>query len=318
MTTSRRFHFHPFERQPSPYPFHDRQQKDRFLHLVRERLGRDGAIVTIDNGLARVEGSEVLHGLTNIAQVCNQAPADKWPSLIDAHFAKSESGRIADGMSTLTKGGFEQSADHLVVRIYPLDFVSSVPVSHFVHRVDLQETCTVLALDIGATVIPVPALVAEAWGLPHPVLFERALDNLVRTSKARWSTLSIPPPHEFTFDLLHGDFHAPTHLLRRDPGLPRTGTHGNLIGLPACGVVVSYPIDAAVGALTLESLLAITIGKFTDGPSSITPHLYWRTPAGNFHLQRAKREADRTRFMPSPEFVEQMVLLQKARPASGS
>ncbi len=78
-------------------------------------------------------------------------------------------------------------------------------------------------------------------------------------------------------------------------------------------MAVSYPIDEALDALTIESLLAITTGKYDDGPSSITPHLYWRTPAGNYHLQRARHTPDRTRFSPSPEFLELMVRLQKAR-----
>lgn len=313
MTHPRRFDVHPNAAEASAHTFTDPRQEARFLDLVRNRLGRKGDTVTIDRDVARVEGSEIVHGLTNIAQICRQAPEATWPRLIDEHFAKSESVRITEGTAILTSGNFEQSADRLVVRIHAPNFVSGVPISHFVHRVDLQETCTVLALDIGTSVMPVPGIVAESWGLPHAVLFERALDNLVRTSKARWSTMSIPPPHQFTFDLLHGDFHAPTHLLRRDPGLPRTGKHGNLVGLPACGVAVSYPIDEALDALTLESLLAITTGKYDDGPSSITPHLYWRTPAGNFHLQRAKRTTDRTRFSPSPEFLELMVRLQKAR-----
>lgn len=318
MTGSRRFHFHPFESQPSPYPFHDRQRKDRFLALVRERLGRHGARIVIENGLARVEGSPHLHGLTNLAQICNQKPEVAWPAIVDEHFARSESGQIEKGVTSLTEEGFAQNADRLVVRIYPQDWLSGAMRSRFVHRVDLQETCTVLALDVGSSVMPVPTPVATHWGVPDAELFARALDNLVRLSKARWSTMSIPPTHAFAFDLLHGDFHAPTHLLRPDPGLPRTGRHGNLIGIPACGVVVSYPIDTRVAALTIESLLAITIGKHRDGPSAITPHLYWRTPEGRFHLQRARQEQAFTRFMPSPEFVECMVKLQKARTGPGA
>lgn len=311
--TKRRFAPPPFPPTLQPNPFRDPDQENRFLALVRAELGKHGTEVTIADGVARVSGSDIVHGLTNLAQSCNLSAESEWPTIVREHFAKSDPMRVRESAVRLVEGGLERNVDSLAVRIYADDHFQGPLAGYFVERVDLPATRTVLALDVGSSVIPVPSAVAETWGVPHAVLFDRAMDNLVRLSRARWSTMSIPPVGDFGFDLLHGDFHAPTHLLRRDPGLPRIGKHGNLIGIPACGVLFSYPVDAALDALTIESLLAISLGKCHDGPNAITPHLYWRTTTGTCYLQRALRLGRGTRFLPSPEFVECMVQLQKRR-----
>jgi hypothetical protein len=303
--------------RPSPYPFLDRARKNHFLKLVREQLGKAGAAVTIADGVARVAGNPMAHGLLNLAQTCNLLPETNWREIIAEHFAKSEPALLRANAMSLIEGGFERNVDRLVVRIYSSGHFTGPLTDHFVQRIDLPETSTVLAIDVGTSMIPVPRPVAATWCVPDCALFEHALGNLVRTSKAHWSRLSIPVT-DFGFDLLHGDFHAATHVLRRDPGLPRVGREGNLIGIPACGVLFSYPIDAALDALTLESLTAMSLGKCHDGPNAITPHLFWRTPRGEFHLQRAMRHGRGTRFLPSPEFVECMVRLQKARGGGAS
>ena len=71
----------------------------------------------------------------------------------------------------------------------------------------------------------------------------------------------------------------------------------------ALGSDVQHGLSATVAAERL--------GR--DGPNAITPHLYWRTTTGTCYLQRALRLGRGTRFLPSPEFVECMVQLQKRR-----
>jgi hypothetical protein len=281
------------------------------LRLVRTHLGRSGAAVTIADGFARVDGDPMLHGLTNLAQACNLLPEEEWPQAVAAHFAKSDPERLRGEVAAVVEGGFAAEADRLVVRIYPPDALSARMSDHFVQRLDLAETVTVLALDIGPSLLPVPRPIADSWQVPDAALFDRALANLERCSRARWSHAAFPTLRE-GIDHLGGDFHAATHILRRDPGLPRVGKAGNLIGIPACGVLFSYPLNMALDALTLDSLLAMSLGKFHDGPNAISPHLYWRTPEGRLHVQRALRHGRGTRFMPSPEFVEQMARLQEA------
>ena len=72
MTHSR--HPSPFRPIPPVYPFRDRELRNRFLQLVRERLARGGRHVVIENGMARVEGEFCVHGLSNLAGTCHMAP----------------------------------------------------------------------------------------------------------------------------------------------------------------------------------------------------------------------------------------------------
>ncbi|HEX5052211.1 MAG TPA: hypothetical protein VFZ65_10595 [Planctomycetota bacterium] len=311
-----RFSQKPFHPEPPLYPFRDRQLRNRFLQLVREFLGRGGKRVVIGNGVAHVEGSSGVHGLGNLAQICHQAPPAQWPEIVAEQLAKGSDARMEAAVDTL-QGGFDGCADKLVVRVYAEEFLT-VPVHQgVVHRTDLPGTCTVLALDVGPSIVSVPRVVADLWQVPVPELFDRALQNLPRLGAPHWSRLHLPSMGAGAIDLLSGDFHASAHVLRPATFVGRTGAHGNLVGLPARGVLLSHAIDAMPAVATLEALLAMTTGKFRDGPGAITPHLYWRTPEGGFHLQQGTSDGGRARFVPSPEFVELMVRLRGERAAGG-
>src|SRR5262245_57673898 len=225
----------PDPRAPSHAPFANHGLKNRFLRLVRTHLGRSGGTVSIANGAARVDGDPMVHFLANLAQACNLLPEQEWPQAVAAHFAKSDPERWRGEVAAVVEGGFAAQADRLVVRIYPPDALSARMSDHIVQRIDLAETVTVLALDLGPSLMPVPRPIADSWQVPDAELFDRALDNLERNSRAHWSQLAVPTLRELRLDLLDGDFHAATHILRRNPGLPRVGRAGNLIGIPACG-----------------------------------------------------------------------------------
>jgi hypothetical protein len=311
MQSQPRFESNPPSRD-SGLPFTDPERERLFLGLVREHLGRNNARVTIAGGIARVASSPLAHGLTNVAQTCNQHPVRMWRRIVAEHFNKTFDPNLTAAAVDLISGGADANLGRLVVRIHPADAFQGTLRDQFVQRVDLEDTITVLAIDIGPSIMPVHRIIAAGWNLADDALFERALGNLARTSQASWTRLSIPPTSDGGIDLLHGDFHAATHILRRPPDLPRVGREGNLIGIPACGTLFSYPLDVALDGLTLHSLMAISLGKSHDGPNAITPHLHWRTPAGDLRIQRAVRRDDGARFLPSPDFVEAMVRLQKA------
>ncbi len=210
--------------------------------------------------------------------------------------------------------GFADHADRLVVRLYPPRGLPDIPDDHFVHRADLPELVTMLAIDLGPSVTPVPKTVADAWGMPAADLFDRALANIARASRVRWTKMSVPTRPPFTFDLLHGDGHAAAHALRAGRSLPRIGKHGNLVAMPACNVLLSTALDGAFTGPELETLLDMARGRFEAGPDSITPNLYWRSPAGQWEVQLAVRDGERTRLAPSDGFVECLVRMHRAQP----
>ncbi len=304
----------PFSATPPVYPFHDKWRKERFLQLVREYLERGGKEVVIHEGVARVEGEPMLHGLSNLAQVCNQSPSDAWPRLVAEHLAKSDRPKMEAMVEDLAGSGYDQIASQLAIRIHPEDFLWGTLLDHIVHRRDLPGTLTVLVLDLPASALPVPVPIAESWGVPVASLFERALQNVAKCKAVRWMSLPLPPDGSVTIDALHGDFYASSHVLRTDAFLPRTGAFGNLIGLPTRGGMLSYPLDDLPTMRAIEAMLVITTGMFRDGPGSITPHLYWRTPTGQFLLQQGSNKGGKVQFAPSPEFVELMIQLRGTQP----
>ena len=305
-----------FDPNPTPLasglPFTEPERARLFLNMVRDQLGKRGESVNIADGVARITGSPIAFGLLNVAQSCDQHPIRMWRQIISEHFAKSFDPNLSAAVVGLIGGGATANLDRLVVRIHPADAFQGQLRDHFVQRTDLEETLTVLAVDIGASIMPVQRLVAAGWGIPDEELFQRAMANLRQLSRATWARLNIPPTADGGIDLLHGDFHAATHILRQPADLPRVGKEGNLIGIPACGTMFSYPLNKALDPLTLHSLMAISLGKSHDGPNAISQHLYWRTPHGDLKLQRAMRRADGARLLPSPDFIECMVRLQKA------
>ncbi|MCA8975104.1 MAG: hypothetical protein KDC98_10300 [Planctomycetes bacterium] len=304
----------PFSQRPAVYPFGDRSRKDYFLQLVRDFLGASGQRVTIRDGTATVDGSPFVHGLQHLAQTCHLSPMAEWPTIVADHLARSDTAKVRAAVTGLFENGYAQSADSLSIRIYPHDFVDDETWPHFVNRRDLPQTRTTVVLDIGASVMPVPTPIAEQWGVPRGELFDRGLQNLARNCKTPWQTLYLPVDSGIAIDVLSDDFFAAAHVLRPDSNLPRLGHHGNLIGIPARNVLLSWPIDTAPTPLLLEALLAMTCGKHRDGPGSITPHLFWRTRSGDFLLQQGTNADGHSRLAPSPEFVDLLARLHRRRP----
>ena len=303
MTHSR--HSSPFHPTPPVYPFRDRELRNRFLQLVRERLGRGGRNVVIDNGMACVEGEPFVHGLSNLAGTCHMAPPAMWPRLVDEHFAKSDPGQLLGVLEDVASSDYAAQADRLVVRIHDQRVAQASWADHVLHRVDLPTTCSVLALDIGPSVMPVPKPIAEAWAVPVPELFACAMRNLPNLSKARWTRLPLLHLGD-AVDVLSEDFHAAAHVLDAATFRDRTGRLGNLVGIPARGVLLSYRLEAAPTGLLLQTLLAMTHGKYHDGPGPITPHLFWRDLDGRFHVQYGSSDGVRARFVPTAEFLAAM------------
>jgi hypothetical protein len=293
----------PFQATLPVHPFHDRGQRKLFLRLVREHLGRGGRQVVIHDGCATVEGEPGYHGLGNLAQMCFQAPAVRWPEIIARHLDLSSPERMEALAADLVGGTLDGIAEHLAVRLYPGDYLADGLRAHVVHRTDLPGTLTLLVFDAPDSVVAVPAPLAEEWGQSRERLFELAVGNITRLSTARWQRLPFPPGVGAPVHALTGDHYVTSRLLLPDPGFPRAGASGNLVAIPHRGALLSMPIDGAVAPFAIEALLTFSIGMFHDGPGSITPHLFWRTPAGSYELQQGSRDGTRYRLAPTPGFA---------------
>lgn len=290
------------EPRPSIYPFRDRARKQQFLALVRARLGRDGRAVTIRDGVASVAGSSGGHGLFTLARTCDRSPPERWPALIDAHFAKSEFAGSPAVVTSLLEDGFAAAAPQLAVRIYPNEWLDVALLRHVVHRIDLPGTWTVLVRDIGPSLVALPTPIAEQWGIDEATLFARGIANVAGFCTEPWQRLPVPIGSDESIDVLGGDTYAAASVLRPE-SLPRLGAHGNLVVLPTSDLLVSWPIDERRPQAVLETLVAIGVGGPAPG-TPITPHVFWRTPDGRFERQLASFDpATGPRLVPSPEFA---------------
>jgi hypothetical protein len=139
--------------------------------------------------------------------------------------------------------------------------------------------------------------------VPRPALFERGLQNVQAMGAAEWGSLPLPP--RLRLDVLVCEhFYTTTHALLLDRSLPRQGRHGNLLVVPHRGVLAAFPVDGPDTLHAMEGMLVLAAGLFREGPGSISPHVYWRTPGGRFELQQSVTEGRRVRFSPSPGFAQ--------------
>lgn len=301
----------PFSAELPLSPFADPNDHRHFQSLVRDYFVRRGQRLKFRDDLSATDEHGMSHGFYNLAQVCQQAPRGRWPGLVRDHLDRSDVRLIQGVAESMAASRFAEVRDNLLLRIYPEDYLAQCPSNAIVHRTDLPGTVTVLVLDAPSSAMALPTPIAEHWGVPKQELFARALANVAERPYP-WKRLTLPPPCD-PFDYATGDLYV-TSLALCPGRLAKRGQHGNLLGLPHRGILLSYPIDRLPSLAPLEALLVMTHGMFRDGPGSITPHLYWHTPDGRFLRIQGSQEGDRVRVAPCPEFL---ALWERLRPASG-
>lgn len=306
----------PFAPQAPIYPFADRRTRRHFHDLVRAVLGRDGRRVSIEDGVAVVEGQPGRHGLGNLAQRCHGAPRERWPQMIAEHLGLSDVEALTKRTSDLLEQPFPVIREHLGVRVYPEQFVALPMQSQVVYRVDLPGTVTVVVIDLGPSMIALPVVVAESWPASPEELFAAGIANLTRLTRVERASVLLPTQPRAMVDVLSGDNFVSSHVLAPERVVPRLGKHGNLLAVPTREVLLSHPIEDGLALRTVESMLLMARGHFDHGVGSISPHLFWRRPDGGFECQQGSCEPEqgRVRVAPTPAFAE---LLAKLRPANG-
>lgn len=275
--------------EPSPdawphHPFEHHEQRELFLRLVREHLGRHGDDVQMRGSYAAVAGQPWLHGLGNLAQMCQQRPIVDWPQVIADHLGRSEPERVLPAITALLGSGFDEIAGQLALRLHGEDYVHGRE-QYVVFRSDLPRTVTVLVLDLPGSMMAVPAGLLEHWNKPREQLFASALQNVAAMPMLPWQRMSLADGVELDV-LVGGHDYTTTHALRLCDCLPRRGRHGNLIAIPNRQVMLSHPIDGGAMLRVTSSMLQVALGMFREGPGSITPHLFWHRPDGGFEVQQ--------------------------------
>lgn len=269
---------------PIVTPFPDTRQHARFRSVVLDYFAAQQRPVKLLSDLTLLEPGGARHSLWNLAQICRRQPFRRWRELAKDHLDRSNPQRLAAAVQTLADGSYEQSAPRLGVRIHGEGFLDDQTRDAVVFREDLPTTVTLLVLDLGPSVVGLPKPIAERWGVPTERLFEQALRN-VASQPVQTHSANLPTHPEVAFDTLTGG-HYTTSLCLCERGLPRLGTHGNLLAVGRRDTLVSMPIERLPSMDPIEAMVVLAAALYRTGPGSISHDLFWRAPDGTFQRQR--------------------------------
>lgn len=305
------------ESPSSRWPFGTRELAAHFERLCRDALAPDGEGVRIQDGIATVAGSPLRHALDNLAATCNQLPVAQWPAVIAQHFLKASPSSLQALTSLLLDGAFEEQQHRLVVRLQQEHSLPPPLAALHVHRCDLPGTWTLLAIDLGPSIVLVPRFLALRWNVPLDRLFARALQNLPGHCDAEVASLRLPPPVSTQMDFLEGGSYAAAAALRLQDCNLRLGVHGNLVCTPVRESLISWPIDEWPSDHVLRAMFRMAAGRHDEGPYPVSPHVYWRRPDGGYELQRGRQDGTSLQLLATPGFADLRCRLQPQRPGPG-
>jgi len=261
-----------------------------------------------DEGVVR-PGAEVfaqtsVFGLQNIAQTCSQSNRETWQELIAAHFNCIFAASDEQNALSIDVSDFGKMRGLLRARLYPLDLLNQSVET--VHRPGPEGTLEVVVLDLPTTVRTVARSEAKAWPLERETLFEIGRHNLSQQDRLKDTVVSVQPGVDL--HLLTGDaFYAASHALILDVYLPKPLPHGALVAMPKRDVLLVHHIRNIGAVEAIGSMLQAVVGMHTDGPGSLSPHLYWHRH-GEFITLPYQLEGDgeSLNFAPPGDFAEML------------
>lgn len=173
---------------------------------------------------------------------------------------------------------FEKAYKHLAVRIYNQDFMGSFKLEELVHRKDLEDTVTVLVLDLPDSVESILKTNIEKWEKQPEELFSIAFDNLKEKFKREAERMDT------NFLKLSGeDIFITSDALFFERNKKCIGKFGSIFCIPNRDTLVSVPIntdlDVEVG---LQLMIPFAEETFdTSEDMAITAHIFWHFEGKN-------------------------------------
>ncbi len=259
-----------------------------------------------------IRANEAQYGLLNLAQSCAQHEGSEWPALVAEHFDRIEASAVARDALDEEWKNFANASPHLAVRLWHPESVPAETLNTIVHRTDIEGTLSVLVLDMPDIVATVLRSQVKNWQRSEDELFEIALANLKQKSPAPLERFEIEPGLELLF-ISDGSFLVSGHALCFDDHAEWVGAHGALVGFPARDVILAFPINDASCIKVISPMIRVIGNLFNEGPSSISPSLYW------FHDEQFTAlphevEGDTIEFHPPAAFAEMMNALVEKKP----
>ncbi len=269
-----------------------------FLEALDVELTRRAIPYEMGDGVVRRTGGEPQeYGVINLAQICNQAPREKWPALVTDHFDRIERSRSeADGLDDLGRE-FERARPLLKVRLYPSDFPTPPGA---VSRMLAPGLVAALVYDLPTAIALVPADHIKAWGRPTDDLFSVGLDNV--RAEGPITPQATDVGGATIHAMLGSSFFVASRALLLE-GIVKATPFGAAVAIPHRHAVLYHAIEDRRAVAAIQAMLPAAFGMFQEGPGSVTPNLYWWRPSGFTHLP-ARVTAKSIEFAPPSEFVD--------------
>ncbi|MEA2734610.1 MAG: hypothetical protein QOE14_1061, partial [Humisphaera sp.] len=292
---------------PEWAPFFTRAQFESFVnqlgayfHRARSKMKFDDTAVpriTVSGGTF----PQGRYGIVNLAQVCNQVPAEEWPQRIADHFDSIVAAAKDHERFNVRESQFDQMKEMLAVRIGD---EASLPTDKLLFRRNLPGTISYLVFDLPNSVESVPLEIPEKWGKTLAELFEIGLANVKRSANPEIERVEIETGVSFTAYSGESFFTASFALLL-DQLDNAVGPHGTLVAIPHRHTLLLHRIENINMIKAVQRLGILAVNLDEQGPGSISPCLFWYR-GGIFIDLPFRIEGDTLHFRPPDEFMKML------------
>lgn len=289
--------------------FFSRDQIERFNQIVLAYFDSQDITVTLDDGVVTsIQEGLGPYGLQNLAQLCAQAPQEKWQAIIKAHFdnlrrGQAEAAEIGEKIDDL-----DRIKPHLAVRIYPENTFGEMAREDLIYQKDLEGTLTVLVFDLPSTIRTVSRRLTSGWGKSNGELFQIGIENLRRKIDIDHEKVMMSDEVHLNAYIGESYYVAAYSLILEEHG-EALGRYGALVGIPHRHMLLTYPINDIQVLQAVNGFLMALPKLFQEGPGSITPNLYWYRQGGFLHLPYAYH-GDEVRFSPPQAFLDLIEIIK--------
>jgi hypothetical protein len=281
-----------------------------FFQLIEEAFHRQNLAFTIDVETASIECDGKIFGLVNLAQICAQhAPLD-WPTKIEEHFrVMQQAFQMAnDGSNELI--AWDDVKDRLGLILYEQKSLPPEVANNLSAWIDLPGVVSVLVRDESESTRTIPKRDSDQWDVPNDQIKQRAVEN--SNTLASCAVETIPIGGDTTlYSVVSDEPYAATSIYWLDEVPNLVGPYGTFVGIPTRFQLLAIPIDKNISALVHVPVMASLVEQsFTEGPRSVSPFIFYRSPEGEFEEFSLKTNAK--------EVTLQMPRLLAARLSSSS
>ncbi|MGW7087143.1 immunity 49 family protein [Streptomyces sp. NPDC054871] len=241
------------------------------------------------------------YSLHNLAQMCRQAPEERWPELVEAHFARLEEG---------SQGG-ESPAELLRgvhARLLPTDSLTpEIAGAMSYARVVAEGLVFAYALDMPTSVRILTDSDVERAGIEE--LGQAAYANLMRVPVEHDE---VPLEGGALLHSLYGEspFIASKALFLSEAVRQVTGEPlpdaGALFVVPTRHLLAYHPIVDGSVVDAVNGLAAYGLGAHEDGPGELSPRVYWWHQGRLTSITVIDHDTRSFSLQPPPELLARM------------